>query len=73
MVLYDYKKESTIILACILIILVFYCCYWFIKSIINKLELFSNNDSKREKMIKKFKSSNSNDCYDPDCGVDPDA
>ena len=60
---YEYKKESTIILACIILILTFYCFWWFIKSILNKLELFSSDSSKREKMKKIFKS---NKVLDPD-------
>ena len=75
--MYEYKKESTIILACIMLILTFYCFCFFTKSILNKIEFFSNNNSKREKMKKIYKSndmSGPSDCDDPDnnCGADPD-
>lgn len=87
---YEYKKESTVILGCILLILTFYCFYWFIKSILklNKIELFSNGNSKRDKMKRIYKSDevldpdeivmnsyNNDDCDDPDgtCGTDPDS
>ena len=60
--MYQYKKESTIILACIIIIIIFILICWSIEKI-NKIELFSNNDSKREKMKQIYKS---NDVKDPD-------
>lgn len=66
--MYQYKKESTIILACIIIILVFYLILWCFKQL-NKIELFSNSDSKREKMKKIYKS---NDVSDPDEMLDDD-
>ena len=53
--MYQYKKESTIILACIIIILVFYLILWCFKQL-NKIELFSNSDSKREKMKKIYEA-----------------
>ena len=86
MTMYDYKKESTIILGCILSILLFYCFYWFSKSILNKIELFSNNNSKREIMKKIYKSDeicdpdeldmnnpNCNKCDNLDGTCDPDS
>ena len=60
--MYQYKKESTIILACIIIIIIFILICWSIEKI-NKIELFSNNNSKREKMKQIYKS---NDVKDPD-------
>ena len=77
---YEYKKESAIIFACIMIILTFYCFYFFSKLILNKIELFSNGNSKRDKMKKIYKSdeildpdeitmdspSGYDDCDDPD-------
>jgi len=76
---YKYKKESTIILACILIILISYFLYWIMKSmnkyitkymkksIIKDNEMFSNrtssNGSKREMMKKIYKSD---EILDPD-------
>ena len=49
--MYQFKKESTIILICILTIITFYCICWIFK-MLNKieLELFSNSNSKRDKM-----------------------
>ena len=86
--MYQYKKESTIILICILTILLFYCICWIFK-MLNKieLELFANSDSKREKMKKIYKSNDVNDpdeiltddandnVMDPDddYGMDPDS
>jgi len=67
--MYDHKKESAIILACILSILLFYFIYWIITSfasIINKKELFgcrNSGNSKRDKMTKIYKS---NEVSDPD-------
>ena len=64
--MYQFKKESTIILICILTIITFYCICWILK-ILNRIEkeieLFSNNDSKRERMKKIYKSD---DVADPD-------
>ena len=60
--MYQYKKESIIILACIIIIILFFLICWVFKKL-NKIELFSNSDSKREKMKKIYKS---NDVSDPD-------
>ena len=85
--MYQYKKESTIILACIIIIIVFYLILWCFEQL-NKIELFSNSDSKREKMKKIYKSDDVSDpdemlddnsyddnVRDPDdtYGMDPDA
>lgn len=56
----EYKKESTIILACIIIILVFSFFNYMINTILNKTELF---DNKRDKMEKVFRSNS---------GTDPD-
>ena len=80
----DYKKESTIILGCIILILTFYVFWWFLKSILNKIELFSNGDSKRDIMKKIYKSdyicdpddsdnSNCNKCDNLDGTCDPDS
>ena len=86
--MYQFKKESTIILICILTIITFYCICWILK-ILNRIEkeieLFSNNDSKRERMKKIYKSDDvadpdeNNDIYsdnvidpDDDTDMDPD-
>jgi hypothetical protein len=60
----NYKNESTIILICIITIITFYCICWIFK-MLNKieLELFSSNNSKRDKMKKIYKSD---DISDPD-------
>lgn len=86
--MYEYKKESTIILACILTIITFYFFYWIIKCLIKNTELFSNSNSKRDKMERIYKSDEILDpdeqamynykddgCFDPDsdCGRDPDS
>jgi hypothetical protein len=84
MKIYDYKRESTIILGCIILILTFCCCSWFLKSILNKIELFSNGDSKRDIMKKIYKSdkicdpddldnSNCSKCDNLDGTCDPDS
>ena len=54
-----YKKESTIILACILIIIVFCIFFWIKNNVVNKIELFrrGGSNSKRDKMIKMYKSN----------------
>jgi hypothetical protein len=80
----EYKKESTIILACIIIILVFSFFNYIMNKILNKTELF---DNKRDKMEKVFRSNSGTDpdemtvdnpyddlCDDPDggCGNDPE-
>lgn len=54
-----YKKESTIILACILIVIVFCIFYWIKNNVVNKIELFrrGSSNSKRDKMIKMYKSN----------------
>jgi len=85
--MYEYKKESTIILACILTIITFYFIYWIIKCLIKNTELFSNSNSKRDKMERIYKSDDVHDpdeqvmynykndgCFDPDCNskYDPD-
>ena len=61
------KKESVVLLACILFIIVIgiiYIAYLIINKLIyGKKELFSN-DSKRDKMIKIFKSDDSRDPND---------
>lgn len=84
--MYQYKKESTIILACIIIIILFYLICWVFKKL-NKIELFSHGDSKREMMKKIYKSDDISDpdeitsvnayydnVHDPDdsYGMDPD-
>jgi len=84
---YEYKKESIIILCCIIIIILFYCIYFMFNKIIKHIEMFSNSDSKREKMKKIYKSNDVSDpdevtvdnpyddmCDDPDgdCSRDPD-
>ena len=57
-----YKKESTVIFGCIIIILLFYSiCFIFDKSK-TYTENFGNNNSKRNKMIKIYKDS---DIIDP--------
>jgi hypothetical protein len=77
---YKYKKESTIILGCILIILIFYCLRWIITSINNSInkymknsiltnnnEMFSNNNSSngsKREMMKKIYRSD--EVLDPD-------
>ena len=66
--MYHYKKESTIILICIITIITFYIICWIFK-MLNKieLELFSGRNSssntKRDKMKKIYKSD---DISDPD-------
>ena len=64
---YNYKKESTIILACILIIIVFCILLWIKNNVIGKIELFngrsSSGNSKRDKMKRIYKS---NEVSDPD-------
>ena len=60
----EHKKESIIILGCIISILICYLLYWIYTVIIklinkttqNNKELFSSNNSKREKMKKIYGS-----------------
>jgi hypothetical protein len=70
--MYQFKQESTIILICILIIITFYCICWIFK-ILNRIEieLFSDSNSKRDKMKQIYKSD---DVSDPDEmeSTDPD-
>ena len=74
-----YEKESTIILGCIIIIILFNSLYYLFNKCTSFSELFSNNDSKREKMKKIYKSDDISDPYeiivdnpyDDDCD-DPD-
>jgi hypothetical protein len=70
--MYQFKQESTIILICILTIIIFYCVCWIFK-ILNRIEieLFSNSDSKRDRMKQIYKSD---DVSDPDemTSDDPD-
>ena len=70
--MYQFKQESTIILICILTIITFYCICWIFK-ILNRIEieLFSDSNSKRDRMKQIYKSD---DVSDPDemSSDDPD-
>lgn len=83
--MYENKKESTIILGCIIVILIFYVLYWCfisIKNIFKSKESFNcrnSSNSKRELMKKIYKSDEVLDpdeivtynLYDDECN-DPD-
>ena len=62
-----YKNESAIIFTCIIIIIIFYCLFLIYNRIYKTYtkckELFLNNDSKRNKMIKLYKDD---EILDPD-------
>jgi len=65
---HEYKRESLVILCCIVCILSFYILYKFVNYIaISELDTFasrsSSNNGKRQTMIQIFKS---NDVNDPD-------
>ena len=58
--MYQCKKESTIILGCIFIIIIFFVLLFLIKQL-NKIDLFSDNKRGMMKKISKIK-----DGHDPD-------
>jgi len=78
---YKYKKESTIILGCILIILIFYCLRWIIISINNsinkymKISILTNNNeifSNRSSSSNGSKREMMKKIYKSDEVLDPD-